>query len=167
MKEDTSRFTTYLQLGVFTLFAVALDQWTKLLATVHLKGSDDIILIPGVFQLQYLENRGMAFGMMQGGYWILSAITVVIMAAILYVLAKIPRSARYLPLKACAFLIFAGSVGNLIDRVTNQFVVDFFYFSLIDFPVFNVADIYVTCAAFAFLFLMFFYYREEELNFLK
>ncbi|MDY2590860.1 MAG: signal peptidase II, partial [Agathobacter sp.] len=56
----------------------------------------------------------------------------------------------------------AGAIGNLIDRIVNNYVVDFFYFKLIDFPIFNVADIYVTIAAFLFIVLGFFYYKEED-----
>ena len=56
----------------------------------------------------------------------------------------------------------AGAIGNFIDRITNQYVVDFFYFKLINFPIFNVADIYVTIAAVFMLFLGLFYYKEED-----
>ncbi len=51
---------------------------------------------------------------------------------------------HFLPLRICAVFILAGAFGNMIDRVIRHYVVDFFYFSLIDFPIFNVADIYVT-----------------------
>ena len=59
-------------------------------------------------------------------------------------------------------LIGAGAVGNFIDRIRQGYVVDFFYFSLINFPIFNVADIYVTAAAFLLIFLCLFYYKEED-----
>ena len=61
--------------------------------------------------------------------------------------------------------IAAGAAGNLYDRITLKYVRDFIYFSLIDFPVFNVADIYVTCSVFVLAFLIFFYYKEEDLQF--
>ena len=61
-------------------------------------------------------------------------------------------------------LIIAGAIGNLIDRVINNYVIDFFYFKLINFPIFNVADIYVTVAAFLFIVLSFFYYKEEDFD---
>lgn len=56
----------------------------------------------------------------------------------------------------------AGAIGNLIDRMVNNYVVDFCYFKLINFPIFNVADIYVTVAAFFFIILGLFYYKEED-----
>ena len=60
--------------------------------------------------------------------------------------------------------IVAGAMGNIIDRIRNGFVVDFIYFSLIDFPVFNVADIYVTCSAIALIVLFLFIYKEDDIN---
>ena len=64
-------------------------------------------------------------------------------------------------------MITAGGIGNLIDRVRLNYVVDFIYFSLIDFPVFNVADIYVTVSMFLLLILVLFYYKDEDFQFLK
>ena len=61
-------------------------------------------------------------------------------------------------------LIGAGAVGNFIDRMSNGYVVDFFYFKLINFPVFNVADIYVTLSAVFLVILLLFKYKEEDLN---
>ena len=71
---------------------------------------------------------------------------------------------RYLVLRILAVLIVAGAIGNFIDRLRLGYVVDFFYFCLIDFPIFNVADIYVTVSTFVLLFVMFFYYKEEDLD---
>ena len=64
-------------------------------------------------------------------------------------------------------LLLSGAVGNLIDRAVRGFVVDFFYFSLIDFPIFNVADCYVVCSAGLLILLIGFFYKEDELSFLS
>lgn len=69
------------------------------------------------------------------------------MAAILYMMWRMPETPKYRPLAVCLMLVAAGAVGNMIDRMTQNYVVDFLYFRLIDFPVFNVADCYVTIAA--------------------
>ena len=63
-------------------------------------------------------------------------------------------------------LIFfaAGAIGNFIDRVSLNYVVDFLYFKLINFPIFNVADIYVTCSAFVIIVLGIFYYKDEDID---
>ena len=85
------------------------------------------------------------------------------MIAVLVFVAKLPSGNRYLPLYISMVLLLSGAVGNLIDRAVRGFVVDFFYFSLIDFPIFNVADIYVTTATAALLCLLCFFYKEEDL----
>ena len=69
-----------------------------------------------------------------------------------------------LPLKIAGILIYAGAIGNFIDRIRQSYVVDFFYFELIDFPVFNVADIYVTLSAIALIIVVLFYYKEEDFS---
>ena len=77
---------------------------------------------------------------------------------------RVPMTKKYLPLRICTVFILSGGLGNFIDRVRLNYVVDFFYFELIDFPIFNVADIYVTVTMFVLLFLIFFYYKEEDLD---
>ena len=69
------------------------------------------------------------------------------------------------PLQIAMILLGAGAVGNLIDRVVNNFVIDFLYFKLINFPIFNVADCYVTISLILLIWLILFYYKEEELDF--
>ena len=73
-----------------------------------------------------------------------------------------PSTTRSLTFAVILIFFVAGAIGNLIDRIVNNYVVDFFYFKLINFPIFNVADIYVTVAAFAFIILGIFYYKEED-----
>ena len=143
---------------------VLLDQYTKLLALANLKGNEPFVFIQNVFELRYLENRGAAFGIMQNQVMFFVVVTVLMMAAILYLYKKCPSSKKYQPIKVCMVFIMAGAIGNLIDRVYRGFVVDFFYFSLIDFPIFNVADIYVTVAFFVLILLLLFYYKEEDLD---
>ena len=87
--------------------------------------------------------------------------------AVLVFVAKLPSGNRYLPLYISMVLLLSGAVGNLIDRAVRGFVVDFFYFSLIDFPIFNVADCYVVCAAGLLILLIGFFYKEDELSFLS
>lgn len=142
--------------------ALAADQFSKYLAETFLKDSDPFILIDGVFQLRYLENRGAAFGMMQNMQYVFvaGALIIVISFAVLY--RKIPHQKKYIPLRICGVLLCAGAVGNMLDRLRLNYVIDFFYFNLIDFPIFNVADCYVVCACIVFVLLMLFYYKEED-----
>jgi len=157
----------YLTAVLCCAVAVLLDQITKHLAVVHLKQQREIVLIPGVFELRYLENRGAAFGLFQNRQIFFVCAAVVIFFLIVFFYGKIPGGRRNLPMRICAVLICAGAVGNLIDRIRYQYVVDFFYFSLIDFPIFNVADCYAVIACILFAYLILFFYKEEELEWLS
>ena len=148
--------------AVLTALLVLLDQATKLAAVSALKDGGPFVLIPGVFQLQYLENRGAAFGLLQNARIFFLAVTLIALAAVIYVLVRLPLKRKYIVLRFLMVLIAAGAVGNMIDRVFLGYVRDFLYFSLIDFPIFNVADIYVTCATILLILLLLFYYKEEE-----
>lgn len=149
--------------GAVVMILVFLDQWTKYLAVTHLKGNVPIVMIKNVFELSYVENRGAAFGIFQNQRWIFLILTFVVMIVLLYLYGKLPVVKRYLPMRVCLIIVFSGALGNMIDRMRNGYVVDFFYFKLIDFPVFNVADIYVTVTVVIAMFLFLFYYGEEEL----
>ena len=146
------------------VFLILLDQVTKLLALQNLKGQNPVTLIPDVFQLLYVENRGAAFGILQNRQWVFLIITVIVLAALVWALPKIPQERHFLPLTLCLCFIGAGAVGNMIDRIFRGYVVDFFYFKLIDFPVFNVADIYVTTAAVILIVLIVILYKEEDFD---
>ena len=154
----------YLTAFIVIAAGVILDQWSKYMAVLHLQGTDGVDLIPGVFRLTYLENRGAAFGVLQGQQWFFYIITAVILVAVLLVYRRMPAGRKFLPLRVCAVLIVSGALGNLIDRVGQGYVVDFFYFELIDFPVFNVADIFVTVSAVLLAVLLLLYYKEEDLE---
>ncbi len=151
---------------VFAIIVVAvlifLDQWTKALAVSHLKGRDAVSLIGSVLELLYVENSGAAFGIMNGMRLIFVVLAPLVSVLLVYILLRMPSSPRFRPLRICFLMVIAGAIGNWIDRLRQGYVVDFIYFKPIDFPVFNVADIYVTCAAFGLVFLLLFYYTGEE-----
>lgn len=145
---------------------VAADQYTKFLAVTHLKGQQPFVLIGNVFELLYSENRGAAFGMMQGKQGFFFVIAAIVLAAAAWAMLRMPgfEVRRYHGLKLCVTMITAGAIGNMIDRISQGYVVDFLYFKLIDFPIFNVADIYVTTATALLMILLLFYYKEEDMN---
>mgnify|MGYP004512392623 CR=1 FL=1 len=134
------------------------------LAVTKLQGKAPYILINKVFQLCYLENRGAAFGLLQNQrvFFLICALVILLFAIWIY--GKLPNAQRYLPLRICIIGICAGAIGNMIDRVYLGYVVDFFYFNLIDFPIFNVADIYVTVTFIVLVLLIFFYYKDEDFS---
>ena len=154
----------YITAFIIALAGVILDQLSKYMAVHFLQGTDGIDLIPGVFRLTYLENRGAAFGVLQGQQWFFYILTAVILVVVVLAYVRIPAGRKFLPLQICAVFIVSGALGNLIDRVRLGYVVDFFYFELIDFPVFNVADIFVTVSAVLLAVLLLLYYKEEDLE---
>ena len=164
MNSMKSRGWHYFLAILFVLLCVLFDQFTKSLAVGHLKGHDSFILIKNVFQFEYLENRGAAFGMLQNKQIFFFAIVIIISAVIIWFYLHVPMTKKMLPLRLCAIFIFSGGIGNFIDRLKLGYVVDFFYFKLINFPIFNVADIYVTIGTFILAILLLFYYKEEDLD---
>ena len=152
-------------LGLIAL--VLADQFTKYIAVVHLKDQPAIPIIKDVLELNYLENRGAAFGMLQNQKIFFVFVAVIILAMIAYVLFKMPEKRKYTILHVLLVLIASGAIGNMIDRLRLDYVVDFISFVLIHFPIFNVADIYVTVATTALVVLLLFVYKEEDLNFLS
>ena len=139
-----------------------LDQGSKYFVLTRLKNTPDIILIPGVLQLHYLENRGMAFGLFEGKIPVFVILCVLFFCVFFYVYARIPRTGYYLPLTITSLIMVSGALGNFIDRVFRKYVVDFIYFSLIDFHVFNMADIYVVCSGILLVILVCFKYKNDE-----
>ena len=147
------RWVTLLTGGLDVIILIALDQWSKFLAVAHLQGQPDRPLIPGFIHLTYLENTGAAFGFMAGfggAQVLLALVKVIIMAAAIMYYLILPYKTRFLFLRIPLMLIIAGGMGNLIDRVWHGFVIDMIAFSFFNFPVFNVADIYVTVGVFCF-----------------
>ena len=152
---------------IMILILIGVDQFTKHLAVLHLKDKPAYSIIEGVFELNYLENRGAAFGMLQNqkGFFIL--ISCIVLIAICYILFKMPEDRKYNILHVLLVLIASGAIGNMIDRIRLEYVVDFFYFVLINFPIFNMADIYVSVACVLLAIVMLFVYQEEDLDFLN
>lgn len=152
-------------LGIIAL--ILLDQYTKYLAVIHLKDKAAFNIINGVLELNYLENTGAAFGMLQNQKAFFIFVAIVILSVIAYVLFKTPDDHKYTVLHVLLSLIAAGAIGNMIDRIRYDYVVDFIYFVLINFPIFNVADIYVSLSTAVLIFLLLFYYKEKDLNFIS
>lgn len=143
---------------VTTVLLVLLDHLTKFLATTYLAPIGSVTLIPGIMDLRYVLNDGVAFGMFAGGdaRVILLVVTgVVLVCFTAYLLIK--RPSKYME-RISLILILSGGLGNFIDRLLNGAVVDFFATTFIDFPVFNVADCFVTVGV---VLLIFSVFREE------
>ncbi len=162
-RSPAARAVSYI---LFVVMLVALDQWTKHLAVLHLKEQPAVSLIKGALELRYLENNGAAFSILQGRQPVFFVLTAVFLALFIWFCWRVPKTKKYLPLIMCMLFLSGGAVGNLIDRAAHSYVVDFIYISLIDFPIFNVADIYVTLSVIALVLLLMFRYKESDMKFL-
>ena len=153
--------------AILILLLVLLDQYTKYLAVVHLQDKPAFKLIDGILELNFLKNSGAAFGMLQNQKVFFILVATMILIVIAYVLFRLPDGKKYNIMHVLLILIASGAAGNMIDRVKQDYVVDFIYFVIINFPIFNVADIYVTVATFVFVILFLFYYQENDFSFLS
>ncbi len=152
-------------LGIVLLIAV--DQFTKYQAVLKLKDKPAYIIWDGVLELNYLENKGAAFGMLQNQKIFFIFVAIVILSVIAYILFKTPDQKKYRALHILLSLIAAGAIGNMIDRIRFDYVVDFIYIVLINFPIFNVADMYVTFATAILVIMLLVVYKEQDLSFIS
>ncbi len=152
---------------IILIFLVAIDQYTKYIAVQKLKNQPAFNIINGVLEFNYLENRGAAFGMLQNQKIFFVFVAVIFLCVIAYVLVKAPQKEKYFKLHILLVMIAGGAIGNLIDRLRFDYVVDFIYIALINFPIFNVADMYVTFSTVLLIFQVLFVYKENDFNFLS
>lgn len=141
---------------IISIVLIAVDQRSKYLAVNYLMGNGTVTVLPGVLGLKYIQNTGAAFSIMSNGTNFLIGVTSVALVILAYMLFVKKYGTPFERL--CFILIFAGGVGNLIDRVLNGFVVDYFELLFMNFAVFNVADVYV-CTGVA-LYALYIFYTE-------
>lgn len=157
-----------IQLSFFSILTVilltALDQWTKHLAVTHLSTGKDLILLPNILQFHYLQNTGAAFSLFENQMLLFYILTPCLCLLMCFLYYRLSLAHSYLALRILLLFLISGALGNFIDRIFHQYVIDFIYFSIINFPVFNVADIYVTCGVIGLFFLILFVYSEEDMN---
>ena len=150
--------TRWLALAVAALLA-AIDQIIKLWALNVLRPVYQIVVIPGLFNLTFVENRGAAFGIMQGRTVLLSVIVGLVLVAGVYLILARRLESNFMVWVAA--IILSGGAGNLIDRISYGYVVDYLDFSAIfGFPVFNFAD----CCVVIGTFLLLFYVIRQDLE---
>ena len=153
---------------ILMVILTLLDQWTKSLVVHHLKDQSDIILIPGNFPValsrKTVELRS-AFCRIRELFLLYS--DDYLSGCGILVFASLPKTGRYTLLHIIASVLTAGALGNFIDRLRLGYVVDFFYFSLINFPVFNVADIFVVISFIGIAVSILFIYKDDEFEFLS
>ena len=131
-------------MALFAAGIVAADQISKALVLTHIPLGGEVPVLPGVVGLTYVRNFGAAFSSFQGMQWLFAVIFIAFTAAIIWEFSK-----KRLPFTTfdrwCIALIYAGGLGNMIDRVRLGYVVDMIAVDFMEFPVFNVADCFITC----------------------
>lgn len=145
-----------------TMALLGVDQLTKIWAIHQLCDRDRVIpVIDGVFEFHYAENPGVAFSMLEGQRWIFIPVTLLISGVLMMMMLRSPLR-RYNLFNVVCVLILSGALGNLIDRIVYGYVVDFLYFSLIDFPIFNFADCCVVVGAVLLCVFVLFVMKDED-----
>lgn len=130
--------------ALFVLLIVAADQITKYLVMEAIPLFADVPLLPGVLGLTHVRNEGAAFSSFRGMQWLFILIFVALTLAVVYEYFKKPMPFTALE-RWCIAAIYGGGLGNMIDRVRLGYVVDMLETKFMEFPVFNVADCFITC----------------------
>lgn len=141
--------------GVVVFF----DQLAKILVIHNIGPTDCFHIIPGLFDFVYVKNTGAAFSILSENTGILSIISIIFCAGVLLYWYKKKPASTLLKLSLC--LLFAGALGNAIDRIFRGFVVDFISTAFMNFPVFNIADIAITFGA-TLLVIYFIFFDKDE-----
>ena len=158
----------YIFMALVATVIVAADQITKYLVVANIDLHGQVPAIEGLFQLTYVQNDGAAFSMLKGQQWLFAVMFAVLTAAIVWEFWTKKMSFTTAD-RWCITCIWAGGLGNMIDRVRLGYVVDMidvafpadsFLAFLNDFPVFNVADCFITCGCFALLISLVFFNRK-------
>ena len=146
---------TYILMAIFGILILVADQVTKYLTVTLIPLFGRVDFIPGLLSFTYVQNTGAAWSMFEGMQWMFALIFLVLTAAVLYEYFKSP-----LPFSTferwCIAAIYGGGLGNMIDRVRLGYVIDMIKTDFMVFPVFNVADCFITCGCFAMIFSLLF-----------
>ena len=152
---------------IAVIVLIILDQGTKFWALASLKPIHNMTLVEGFMDLTFVENRGVAFGMFSGQRWFILLLTGVIAVGLIWFYVTMPKRKEYFPLRVSLVLVLSGAIGNIIDRLFRGYVVDFFEFTFFEWPVFNVADIYVVVGVILLALMILFVVKDEDLELKK
>ena len=145
--------------AVFIAAVVAADQFAKYLTVANIPLFSDVPFIPGLLQLTYVQNTGAAFSSFQGQQWLFAVMFVIFTGVILWEFFKKPMPFTKLE-RWCIAAVYAGGLGNMIDRVRLGYVVDIIETTFMEFPVFNVADCFITCGCILLMAHLFLFNKE-------
>ena len=149
----------FILMALFAALIVAADQITKYLTVMNIALYQDVEFIPGFLGLTYTQNTGAAFSSFEGQQWLFALIFVVFTVAVVYEYFKKPMPFSKFD-RWCIAAVYGGGLGNMIDRIRLGYVVDMIETKFMSFPVFNVADCFITCGCILLLISLIFFNRE-------
>ena len=156
----------YAALVIVTIILAAIDQLTKYLVVQNIELHKEIPVIGDAVVLTYIRNTGTAWSLLSGKTVFLLIITIIVCLLLIYVYHNIVEEDGFGLVRFLIMAIMGGAIGNMIDRIRLKYVVDFIYFKIIKFPVFNFADICVTVSIFLLLFICIFKLKSEDVDIL-
>lgn len=149
----------YLFMGLMAAVVVVADQLSKLWVVQNIPMFNQIPVIPGLVHLTYVQNTGAAWSSFQGQIWLFALIFAVFTAAIIWEFSK--KSMPFTTFERwCIAAVYAGGLGNMIDRIRLGYVVDMIEVEFMQFPVFNVADCFISCGCIALIVHLIFFNKE-------
>jgi len=153
----------------FIIFSVivVLDRVSKYFVEIRLKNNPAYPLFPKYLELYYLENSGAALGILKDQKYFFLLFSGLLLMLALYCIYKTPSKRKYVAFHFFLIFISAGSLSNSIDRILYGYVIDFIHINIINFPIFNIADFFVTLGAVSLAVLILFFFKEDDLNFLR
>ena len=144
---------------LFVVFIVVIDQITKYLTVLYIPAIGVQTFIPGLLQITYVQNTGAAFSSFEGQQWLFALIFLIFTVLIVYEYKKKPMGFTTFE-RWCIAAIYGGGLGNMIDRVRLGYVVDMIETTFMEFPVFNVADCFITCGGVLLMIHLFLFNKE-------
>ena len=153
-RKSVSQMVSYL---IFTTILVIIDQITKYLTVQNIDLYEVVEVIPNIVSFTYIQNTGAAFSILEGKMWFFYIITALVIGVLIYFMYSEAKNDKLLGYLLA--LILAGAIGNFIDRLLLQYVVDMIKLEFIDFAIFNVADSYLTVGV---IMLMIYTFYDER-----
>lgn len=156
---------TFLWMALFALAVAAADQITKLLTVANIALYQDVEVLPGIVGLTYVQNTGAAFSSFEGMQWLFMLVFIGFTGLIVWEYFKKPMPFSTFE-RWCIAVVYGGGLGNMIDRVRLGYVVDMIETKFMSFPVFNLADCFITCGCVALMVHLFFlnraFWKDEK-----
>ena len=147
---------------VLAAVIIGVDQWTKYLTVAHIDLYEVVEVIPGVLSWMYIRNTGAAWSSLEGKMWFFYLVTIVVVGVVVVYLQKYGKNSRLLSI-ALAFIL-AGSIGNFIDRLRVEYVIDMVRLEFINFPIFNVADMALSIGVVLMILYVFLDEKKQKKN---